>query len=93
MRDVAAANEILPWLASSGDHGTLMFTGGIVLGPGDRLVAILEETVGDVTAADRHFVAAIEVSRRIASPFGSVAAASTPALDAVVLECDTLAYA
>ena len=68
VRDVAAANELLPWLASSGDRGTMTFTGGIALGPSDRLLAILEATTGDVAAADRHFAAATEVAQRIASP-------------------------
>lgn len=66
--DRVAAAALVEILVPFAEVGVNMCTGGIVHGPANRLVALLEAVLGHDEAADRYFVAAIEDSGRLESP-------------------------
>ena len=66
--DRVAAAALVEILVPFADVGADMCTGGIVHGPTNRLVALLEAVLGDDEAADRSFAAALEDALRLESP-------------------------
>ncbi len=48
--------------------GCMAATGGIIMGPGARLLGRAEYLLGETEAADHHFEAAIEMARNLGSP-------------------------
>ena len=66
--DRRAAAVLAEIVAPFAADGTTMMTGGVVLGPATRVLALLQTVTGDHDAADASFTAATESADRLESP-------------------------
>ena len=66
--DRVSAALLVEILVPFAEVGVDVCTGGIVHGPANRLVALLEAVLGHDEAADRHFATALEDAGRLESP-------------------------